>query len=500
MSHPPPPHQPPSQVPYRRQHRRVLPDLYPSSQSILPHEDLESYRAGGFHPVNLGDIFQGGRYTIHHKLGYGGFSTVWLAYDKDTRRWVSIKVKAADVSAGSLDQDQEISIMRQLEKRHAELAPGKPMPCVRLLDCFQHRGPNGTHNCLVTELVGPSISQILECYEYRGQTFQPDTIMRASCQLLDALSLMHQAGFAHGDISKTNVAFMSEFDDDEDLIATLGEPETADYESDQIPWSPDLPKHLVQYTLWPGWYEPALEDLRLIDFGGAFPVDSRVTKIAQPVDLRSPETLFIGSFDYRHDLWRAGCIMFFLFYQKNPFPYAYGGDAFYLLKLVNKFGPLPDNWHGHYEELKKLIPRFEVDERRWGPDLITDSFEPRRQIIISNCEDEESIYNKDEHSEYDSAALSSILHVMIGLLQYRPEHRLSLHEAVSHIRSKWTDYRKEAKLKDLKFEELTLEEANPADRKLEEQKTTESRAGTARTERPESEESETEEPTTQEPK
>lgn len=65
-------------------HRRVLPDLYEDARIVLPHEDLDVYTAGGFHPVNLGDTFQGERYTIRHKLGYGGFSTAWLAYDKDT--------------------------------------------------------------------------------------------------------------------------------------------------------------------------------------------------------------------------------------------------------------------------------------------------------------------------------------------------------------------------------------------------------------------------------
>lgn len=63
--------------------QRVLPNLYHDAQTILPHEDLERYKPGGFHPVNLGDTFQRGRYTIRHKLGYGGFSTVWLAYDQD---------------------------------------------------------------------------------------------------------------------------------------------------------------------------------------------------------------------------------------------------------------------------------------------------------------------------------------------------------------------------------------------------------------------------------
>lgn len=48
---------------------------------IQPHEPLEEYRPGGFHPVTLGDTFRDERYSIRHKLGFGGHSTVWLAWD-----------------------------------------------------------------------------------------------------------------------------------------------------------------------------------------------------------------------------------------------------------------------------------------------------------------------------------------------------------------------------------------------------------------------------------
>lgn len=44
-------------------------------------ENVLNYRPGGYHPVALGDTLSDGRYKICHKLGYGGFSTVWVARD-----------------------------------------------------------------------------------------------------------------------------------------------------------------------------------------------------------------------------------------------------------------------------------------------------------------------------------------------------------------------------------------------------------------------------------
>jgi hypothetical protein len=44
-------------------------------------EDPDDYHRGRYFPVKLGDTFKRGRYRVIHKLGWGGFATVWLARD-----------------------------------------------------------------------------------------------------------------------------------------------------------------------------------------------------------------------------------------------------------------------------------------------------------------------------------------------------------------------------------------------------------------------------------
>lgn len=61
-------------------------------------EDVERYRLGGLHPVHLNDRYDDGRYQIVHKLGAGGFSTVWLARDESEKKWVALKIVEADHS------------------------------------------------------------------------------------------------------------------------------------------------------------------------------------------------------------------------------------------------------------------------------------------------------------------------------------------------------------------------------------------------------------------
>lgn len=157
---------------------------------IQPHEALDEYEPGGLHTITLGDTFQDGQYHIHDKLGYGGYSTVWLARDlheKCVRCLLCQKVhsmlipqqpvgvyqdqKGTHASTDELQNDPEINVMRALEEYYVCGPQDRPRSFVRLLDWFHHEGPNGIHNCLVTELLGPSISGIMRVNKSAGGFF-----------------------------------------------------------------------------------------------------------------------------------------------------------------------------------------------------------------------------------------------------------------------------------------------------------------------------------------
>ena len=60
------------------------------SSSDEEDEGVDAYRKGGYHAVRPGDPFAGGRYIAQRKLGWGHYSTVWLAFD--TRSSVCIVI------------------------------------------------------------------------------------------------------------------------------------------------------------------------------------------------------------------------------------------------------------------------------------------------------------------------------------------------------------------------------------------------------------------------
>lgn len=116
----------------------------------------------------------------------------------ENSQWVSLKIKQSRISDGPLEQDQEIQALLALEKYYASSDQKLPRCFTRLLESFQVSGPNGTHNCLVTELVGPSVARVLRACSLFGETLRPDTVLRASRRVLQAVDFAHRAGVVHG--------------------------------------------------------------------------------------------------------------------------------------------------------------------------------------------------------------------------------------------------------------------------------------------------------------
>jgi serine/threonine-protein kinase SRPK3 len=59
-------------------------------------ERLELYQPGGYHPLLIDDLLDHSRYRITDKLGFGGYSTIWLARDEQLNRYVAVKINISD--------------------------------------------------------------------------------------------------------------------------------------------------------------------------------------------------------------------------------------------------------------------------------------------------------------------------------------------------------------------------------------------------------------------
>ncbi|KAJ1974855.1 serine/threonine protein kinase, CMGC, partial [Dimargaris verticillata] len=100
-------------------------------------EDISDYCKGGYHPIKLHDRFKDGRYVVVRKLGWGHFSTVWLAMDTHQDRHVALKVvkSAKNYTEAALD---EIKLCDKIVQANPEAAGHQHV--VQMLDHFKHHG------------------------------------------------------------------------------------------------------------------------------------------------------------------------------------------------------------------------------------------------------------------------------------------------------------------------------------------------------------------------
>ncbi|XP_057213222.1 SRSF protein kinase 1a isoform X1 [Triplophysa rosa] len=163
-------------------------------------EDPNDYCKGGYHHVKIGDLFNG-KYHVIRKLGWGHFSTVWLAWDIQGKRFVAMKVvkSAEHYTETALD---EIKLLRSVRNTGPD-DPNREM-VVQMLDDFKISGVNGTHVCMVFEVLGHHLLKWIIKSNYQGLPLPcVKSIIR---QVLQGLDYLHtKCQIIHTDIKPENI-------------------------------------------------------------------------------------------------------------------------------------------------------------------------------------------------------------------------------------------------------------------------------------------------------
>jgi hypothetical protein len=133
-----------------------------------------------FYPICVGEVLNE-RYRVENKLGHGGFSTVWMAYDLQDETDVALKVMCSGESGES-----EINIHDEITRNVQD-----PSHLVTYLATFLLPGNESDHRVLVLPLRGPSMD-----FYYRDR-IPLASRMSAAKQLLMALESLHKAGIVH---------------------------------------------------------------------------------------------------------------------------------------------------------------------------------------------------------------------------------------------------------------------------------------------------------------
>ncbi|KAF8524494.1 kinase-like domain-containing protein [Gautieria morchelliformis] len=294
-------------------------------------EPIAYYRKGGLHPIHIDDVLHN-RYRIVNKLGYG--------------RFAALKALAADVSKVS-----EVAILRRLKQRQLNGDSTGQEFLVEYLDDFKVEGPNGTHQCIVTEVLGPSIgSDIEEIYDDEDH-YPMDIAKNVVAQVMRGVAYLHSCGVVHGDLQVGNILFR---------ILGLSRCLIKIYKST---WKNHPNKNSpaeMENRLHPALTNLKAVRVKICDFGEAFLWDGNpvITQVYTPSAYAAPEIILHDPVGPAVDVWALAVLMHLVL---SGGTLLFGGDYFLrpsyhtikkeaLRNMVMTLGKLPDRWWTKWED------------------------------------------------------------------------------------------------------------------------------------------------------
>ncbi|KAI9932288.1 hypothetical protein ASPWEDRAFT_51039 [Aspergillus wentii DTO 134E9] len=390
-------------------------------------ERLERYRSGGYHPVAIGDHLHG-RYRIVHKLGFGGYSTIWLARDEEIGRYVAMKISTADSNSHECNILRHLGSVGMPNDKH----PGKAS-IPQILDEFDIKGPNGEHRCIVTSPASTSLSDAREASYTR--LFQLPVARAIIAQLIQAVAFLHSRGIVHADIYIGNILFRLPQTLDsilpEEIYSQYGQPhcEPALRLDKQA-----LSKGVPEYGIRPVWLGKDSEliplseaNIIITDFGESFLPSttqrhySNTPALSAPPEIRfSPEM----PLSFPIDIWSLACAIWSIMGTRPPFEGLAPTPDWMTIEHVTLLGRLPPEW---WEKWDVRLQWFNEDGTRnheelgrpWAERFEKFVQEPRRKCGMEELGDEEKY---------------ALLGMLKAMLMFRPEERLTAAEV---LESKW---------------------------------------------------------------
>lgn len=143
-------------------------------------EPVLRYTQEIYYPISIGEVLNS-RYRVVHKLGWGGFSTVWMARDLRRHKMVALKIGIPPGEEGPDWEEREFEMQQEIARSVRDRSH-----ILTLLDAFHLTGPKGLHTVNVFPPRGPSLKYEVEDVPMKER-------MKAAKQLLLAIKALHDA-------------------------------------------------------------------------------------------------------------------------------------------------------------------------------------------------------------------------------------------------------------------------------------------------------------------
>lgn len=381
-----------------------------ADMSSEEEEREEDYRKGGYHPVELGVVFKD-RYEVKSKLGWGHFSTVWLAEDSVSSSDVAVKIVKSAHHYKEAAND-EIKILRTA----TENDPENKSCVIHLLDNFNIVGPNGTHVSMVFEKLGCNLLTLIRMYKYRGLPFPLVKILTK--QMIIGMEFLHKCQIIHTDLKPENVLMIktpkvirSMPQTEQDKLKNLERSNVKDEDDPRkgLPWSAQS----LLNTFGDGTYA-----IKIADLGNACWTHEHFTDDVQTRQYRAPEVIIGAKYDNNIDVWSVACIVFELL----------TGDLLFEPKAGRSFDKNDDHL-AQISELFGKIPKNLALSGKYSSTFFTPDGELKAIKNLKIWYLKDVLREKYKFSEQESTQIADFLSPM---LKVDPAERSSASQCLSH--------------------------------------------------------------------
>uniref|UniRef100_A0A061RJ98 Dual-specificity kinase n=1 Tax=Tetraselmis sp. GSL018 TaxID=582737 RepID=A0A061RJ98_9CHLO len=346
-----------------------------------PSPPLRSDDKDGHYRFVCGENFSS-RYKILSKMGEGTFGRVLECWDRKRKDYVAIKV-VRNVPKYRDAAMIELEVLNTV--MHND--PASAWHCVRLREWFDYRG----HICMVFEKLGPSLFDFLRKNRYRP--FPLAFVRRFAEQLIEAVAYLHRLSLVHTDLKPENI-----------LLAK------SNYNKINVP---GIGKRI-----------PAVDVIRLIDFGSATFEEQYHSTVVSTRHYRAPEVILGMGWSFPCDIWSIGCIVVELLTGDALFQTHENFEHLAMMEAV--LGRIPEHMIAQANRhMSKYFYKNRLDWPRGASSI-------ESELAVKRMQPLSKIVGTASEVEPIPGVHDSLLDLLSGLLRYEPDRRMTAEEALQH--------------------------------------------------------------------